>query len=99
MRSGMTVDANLIVARREAALLVPSSAVRNGQVWLLADGRLHRKPVAAGATGAAHTEIRSGLSDTDVVVVSPAENLREGQRAHGKPAASSISLGSPLAQR
>ena len=99
MRSGMTVDANLIVARREAALLVPSSTVRNGQVWLLANGRLHRKPVTAGAAGAAQTEIRSGLTDADVIVVSPADNLREGQRARGKPAASSISLGSPLAQR
>ena len=99
MRSGMTVDANLIVARREGALLVPSNAVKSGQVWLLSDGRLHRRPVTAGTTGAAQTEIRAGLSDTDMVVLSPADNLREGQWARGTPVAGKPSQATPVAQR
>lgn len=99
MRSGMTVDANLIVSRREDALLVPSNAVQAGHVWLLADGRLRRRAVTHGAAGAGHTEIQSGLSELDVVVLSPPENLREGRRARGTPAPGKLSQGTPLAQR
>ena len=99
MRSGMTVDANLIVSRRDGALLVPSSAIKAGQVWLLANGRLHRTAVTRGSAGAAQTEILSGLKDTDVVVLSPADNLREAQWARGAPATVAPLRVSPMAQR
>jgi RND family efflux transporter MFP subunit len=84
---GMTVDANLIVAVREHALLLPTVALAKGAVWLVRDGRLVRQPVQAGVTSAAQTEIRSGLSDDAQVVATLTDALREGRRARAAPAA------------
>jgi RND family efflux transporter MFP subunit len=78
---GMTVDANLIVAVREHALLLPSTTIANGAVWLVRDGRLVRQPVEAGITSAAQTEIRGGLDDAARVVAVPSAALKEGRRA------------------
>ncbi|KWT96818.1 MULTISPECIES: efflux RND transporter periplasmic adaptor subunit [unclassified Variovorax] len=83
MRSGMTMDTNVIVSRREGALLVPNRAIQGDRVWLLASGRLNRRSVVKGIVGSDRTEIVSGLADGDAVVLSPSDALREGQRAHG----------------
>jgi RND family efflux transporter MFP subunit len=89
---GMTVDANLIVAVREQALLVPSTALLDGAVWQLDDGRLVRRPVQTGVTSAAQTEIRGGLDAGAVLVESPGATLREGRRARARtaPAAAGV---------
>jgi RND family efflux transporter MFP subunit len=83
---GMTVDANLIVAVRERALLVPATALSGGAAWLVRDGRLVRQPVEVGITSAARTEIRRGLDDSAQLVASPSDSLREGRRARIKAA-------------
>ena len=82
---GMTVDANLIVAQREDALLVPASAVQGDTAWTV-DGeqRLRRHKVRVGANGAGRSEILEGLPVEARVVDSPPENLREGQRVREK---------------
>lgn len=91
LRTGMTLDTNLIVSRREGALLVPNHALRSDVkggvegdvVWVVdADGRLQRRAVRKGVTGTARTEILEGLRDGEAVVVSAPESLREGRRAH-----------------
>ncbi|BBA35097.1 efflux transporter, RND family, MFP subunit [Methylocaldum marinum] len=81
LRIGMTVDANLVVSERENALLVPSTAIQNGAVWVVEDGRLHRQPVRTGVAGAVRTEIVEGLAPDARVVETPSENLREGRAA------------------
>jgi RND family efflux transporter MFP subunit len=81
LRIGMTVDANLIVSERENALLVPSTAVQNGAVWVVEDGRLHRQAVRTGVAGAVRTEIVEGLSPEAKVVEMPSEKLRDGRAA------------------
>jgi RND family efflux transporter MFP subunit len=81
LQVGMTVDANLILAERENALLVPSSAVIDKAVWTVVDGRLHRRAVRAGVTGAGRTEILEGLDAQARVVEAPAADLREGRAA------------------
>ena len=80
-RVGMTVDANLIVTERPAALLVPTSALANGALWIIDRGRLHRQPVTTGIAGPARTEILAGLAADARIVDSPAEGLREGRAA------------------
>jgi RND family efflux transporter MFP subunit len=81
LRVGMTVDANLIVSERENALLVPSTAVQNGVVWVVEDGRLHRRTVKTGVIGAVRTEIVEGLPPESQVVETPSEKLRDGRAA------------------
>jgi RND family efflux transporter MFP subunit len=94
---GMTVDANLIVSVREHALLLPTTALAGGTVWLVRDGRLARRPVQAGVTSAAQTEIQSGLDDDARVVAAPTDALREGRRARirAAPAPASATAGVP----
>jgi RND family efflux transporter MFP subunit len=81
LRVGMTVDANLVVAERDKALLVPSTAVQGDAVWVVEDGKLRRRPVRVGVTGSGRSEIVGGLGpDAQVVEVPPAD-LREGRHA------------------
>ena len=86
LRVGMTVDANLIVTERKAALLVPSSAIVNGKLWVLADGRLHRQAVRTGVAGAVRTEVLDGLAPQAQIVAVPTDSLREGAAARAKKA-------------
>ena len=89
LRTGMTMDANVIVSRRENVLLVPSRALKGNAIWVLEEERLRRREVRKGVTGSERTEIVSGLAEGERVVLSPADSLREGQRARGAPAAAS----------
>jgi RND family efflux transporter MFP subunit len=81
LQVGMTVDANLIVAERANALLVPTTAVVDGAVWVVRDGRLARQPVQVGVSGDARTEIRGGLAPEARIVAQPTDALEEGRRA------------------
>jgi len=85
LRIGMTAEVNIIVEQRENALLAPATAVVKGQVWTVRDGRLHRQSVETGVAGEAKIEIISGLAETDVLVVRPANGLREGRRVRSLP--------------
>jgi RND family efflux transporter MFP subunit len=86
LRPGMTMDANLIVSRREGALLIPNAALHADKVWVVEQGKLRERPVRVGVAGTERSEILSGLSDRDTVVVSPTDGLREGRRALEKVA-------------
>ena len=87
LQVGMTVDANLIVAVRERALLVPSTALANGALWLVRGGRLVRQPVTVGITSAARTEVLAGIDDAATFVANPGDALRDGRRARVRSAA------------
>ncbi|MCK5911775.1 MAG: efflux RND transporter periplasmic adaptor subunit [Caulobacter sp.] len=77
---GMTVETNLVTDRRPTAVLAPSSAVRDGAVWAVKDGRAHRIAVRIGAVGGDLTEIRTGVAAGEQVIVKPPEALKDGQR-------------------
>jgi len=82
---GMTVDANLIVAERADALLVPATAVQGGAVWAIEDGRVRRQAVRVGVTGSGRTEIVGGLAADASLVDSPPADLKEGGRVRIQP--------------
>ncbi len=85
VKIGMTVDANLIVAVRDNALLIPAAAVQGNAVWVVEDGRLHRRKVRVGVSGAGRTEIVDGLGPDARVVDSPSADLQEGRRVRVRP--------------
>ena len=58
-----------------------ATAVREGHVWIMRDGRLHRQAVQTGFSGETRTEIISGLGDDDTLVIGPMARLTEGRRA------------------
>jgi RND family efflux transporter MFP subunit len=80
LRVGMTIDSNLIVAERPDALLVPSAAVQAGAVWVVQQGRLHRRAVRIGVVGAQRTEILEGLDADARVVAVAGDNLVDNHR-------------------
>jgi len=96
LRSGMTMDANIIISRRESALLVPTRALTStgasAALWVLEQGRASRRPVRTGVTGSERTELLSGVAEGAAVLLNPPEGLREGQRVRRAEAAASDAL-------
>lgn len=79
LRIGMTVDANLIVQKRDNVLLVPTLAIDNNSVWVVSNNQLHQQTVVIGITSAERSEIVSGLDPGSQIVTTSSANLREGQ--------------------
>jgi RND family efflux transporter MFP subunit len=86
LQIGMTVEVNIILRRRDNALLVPFTAVRDGHVFVAENGRAARRPVKAGIVGATRVEILEGLKDSDAIVAEPPPNLADGDRIRAKAA-------------
>lgn len=76
---GMTAETNIITRESKDALLIPSSAVEDGKVWLVKDGELKQRKVEIGAKASDKTEILSGVSMEDEVVINPTAELEEGK--------------------
>lgn len=84
LRPGMTVETNLIAARRPDATLAPTAALRDGAVFVVQHGKAHRRTVTTGAAGPQKTEIVRGLAPGEQVVVNPPANLRDNARVRGR---------------
>jgi len=85
LQVGMTAETNIITRRKPRALLVPSTAVTAGAVWVLNGGKLHQRKVTIGITGKDATEIAAGLAESDSIAVNPDPTFVDGQSA--RPAA------------
>lgn len=79
LQTGMTVDANLVVARHEQALLLPAAAVHGDSVWLVEGKRLKRRRIVAGIRGPQRVEVLQGLQGSEQVVAGPDAALAEGR--------------------
>ncbi len=73
VRAGMVGTASVVVASKKDVLVVPASAIRDlpsGRgVQVLRDGSPTAAPATFGISGDAGTEVTSGLSEGDLVVV------------------------------
>ncbi|MDO8800897.1 efflux RND transporter periplasmic adaptor subunit [Phenylobacterium sp.] len=85
LRPGMTVEANLVIARRPAAILVPTPSLREGAVWIAAGGRVHRRAVTLGVQGAERTEVLAGVKVGERLVLDPPADLKDGDRIAPRP--------------
>lgn len=85
LQIGMTVDGNLIVARHENALLLPTTAIRDNMVWLIEGQQLRQRKIVTGIHTSRQTEVTQGLDGSEQVVLHPDASLREGRAA--RPAA------------
>ncbi len=79
LQTGMTVDANLVVARRDHAMLLPVQAIRDNAVWVVAGDRLQRRTVVPGARGPQQQEVLRGLEGNERVVVPDGAPLKAGR--------------------
>lgn len=81
---GFRVDARIVTAAHDGALLAPSAAlVRDGARWrvfVVEGGRAHARPVEVRDRHADAAWIESGLRDGEQVVLYPGSTMRDGQR-------------------
>lgn len=77
---GMTTEINIIIAVQDDALLLPASAVRDGKVWLVRDGRLVPMAVTSKPTNSGRIAVTAGVGKDDWVVVAPDEKFKAGMR-------------------
>jgi multidrug efflux pump subunit AcrA (membrane-fusion protein) len=84
----MTAEANISIGEHKDAILLPASAVHDGKVWRIADGRLQEQPVEVGIKGSDKVEILSGVSLDDKIALAPDAAFKPGMRVRADPAAS-----------
>ena len=77
---GMTVEANIVVRETEDALLVPTTALRDGHLFVMAGDRALRRPVELGVQGPRLSEVRAKLGEGEMVIVDPPAGLEDGRR-------------------
>jgi HlyD family secretion protein len=85
---GYRVETAFVLWEAEDVLQVPSSALfRSGDEWSLfrvIDGRARISAVQLGQRSGITTEILSGVSEGDIILNHPSENLDEGSRVRSR---------------
>jgi RND family efflux transporter MFP subunit len=85
---GMYGEVEFKLQRKQPPLLVPSDAIITGRdgtrIATLLNGKVHFVKVTLGRDNGAQTEIVSGITATDLIIVNPSNDLREN--AEVKPA-------------
>jgi HlyD family secretion protein len=78
------VDATMVLWSGANILKVPISALfRNGKdwsVWIIKDGKAHEQKISVGHMNDTESEVLSGLSANDIVIVHPSNEVVEGAK-------------------
>ena len=69
-------------------MIVPASALRDGAVFVLLDGKALRRPVKTGATSAQGVRVEQGLVGGEDLIVNPPAGLKDGDKVRQKAATS-----------
>jgi multidrug efflux pump subunit AcrA (membrane-fusion protein) len=77
---GMTAETNIVLSEKTDVLLVPATSVKDDKIQTVRNGAIHIQPIQTGAIGAEKTEIVSGISDNDNIVVLFDSTLEDGQK-------------------
>ena len=85
LRQDMTVSVNIETDQRAKALVIPNDALANvkedsAEVLLLRDGKIQRQVVKLGLRGLSASEVLSGLSAGDEILVDATVSLADGKR-------------------
>ncbi|NJD19414.1 MAG: HlyD family efflux transporter periplasmic adaptor subunit, partial [Gemmatimonadetes bacterium] len=79
---GTLVESEVVVGRKDQALVVPRAALQNGSVWVVGEGdRVQLRTVQLGLQARDRIEVLSGLEPGERVVVAGASLLSEGALA------------------
>jgi HlyD family secretion protein len=66
------------------AITIPATAVRDGQVFLLADGKAVARKIEVRRTRSGEAEVTSGLAGGETLIVSPPADLQDGDEVRQK---------------
>lgn len=88
LQSGMFIEARLATAVRPDAVVIPEDAVLPLQgtnfVWVVTRGKATRRQVELGVRTPGFVEVKSGVENTEQVVVGGQERLAEGAPVQAK---------------
>lgn len=79
LKTGMTVEVNIVIAERAQVWLVPSTSLKGEQLWVAENGKAQLKPVKAGVRGQDKTEIQEGVDAGTRIILNPPATLQPGQ--------------------
>jgi membrane fusion protein (multidrug efflux system) len=90
LKPGMFAEADLVLERREQALVAPQQAVVNPstrpQVYVVdQNNRVVIQPVKIGIEGADRFEITGGIAEGATIIVAGQNRLRSGQLVSPRP--------------
>lgn len=82
IKFGLTGEMNIILGRRENALLIPSRALYDSpdQLLIVDDGVVEKRTVKIGFKSLERAQVIEGIREGTQVIVSNQENFRPGQR-------------------
>ncbi|OAN42920.1 efflux transporter periplasmic adaptor subunit [Paramagnetospirillum marisnigri] len=82
---GMTTEINIITRENPDALLIPASALVDGnKVFVVEDGLAQSRPVTTGIRGRTMMEVTAGLAVGTPVIAAPPAGLKSGDRVRLK---------------
>ncbi|BAE51568.1 efflux RND transporter periplasmic adaptor subunit [Paramagnetospirillum magneticum] len=81
---GMTTEINIITAEHADVLLVPITALRDGKVLVVQDGRTAAIAIQTGIRGRTMVEVTQGLGPETALIASPPSSLKAGDRVRVK---------------
>jgi membrane fusion protein (multidrug efflux system) len=88
LQAGMFIEARLATAIRPHAVVIPEDAVLPLQganfVWVINNGKATRRQVELGVRTPGFVEVKSGVENTEQVVVGGQERLAEGAPVQAK---------------
>ena len=80
LAAGMTGELAFIEEEKAEADVLPSTALQNGNVYLVRDGHIVASGAVVGLKSIERIEVVSGIGPKDAVVVSPLGTLTQGSR-------------------
>jgi RND family efflux transporter MFP subunit len=84
VRTGMSAEVNIILAKHENVILVAPGSVDGDGVWIVRDGTAHRVPVEVGVRSPSAVEVTRGVAQGDPVILN-FDHLHEGARVLATP--------------
>jgi RND family efflux transporter MFP subunit len=82
---GLTGEMNIILGRKENALVIPARALLIDQVLVVKNGVIQQRTVQVGFKSLEYAEITDGLSEGDEVVVEDQDAFHFGERVRAIP--------------
>jgi len=81
MLSGMTGEANIIIGERDNALMVPTRALRDGNLlYVVRRGKVRLQRVSTGYRNIEFCEILEGVEEGEKIILSEHDRFLEGDR-------------------
>ncbi len=81
---GMEGDVDVILETLNNVLKVPTGAIVNEEeknyVWVYNSGKITKKEVVIGGSSNEETEIKSGISEGEIVISEPSNKFKDGQK-------------------